>query len=519
MAKIIAGIIVGGNKDEIKIQFLVFFLSLLLYLGFIANGFNFFDIVTYSSTLVQAFKTNNSVLPFTAFGAYGPGSTQGLGRSPFYVLLSYPYSFLLTKVFGIGLEMALNSLSALIVALSCVFVYKISRLYLNAKVSMISVLLYAITPMVFFLGINSFNYSLVILLSAAWLYYLLLYLKNSDRKYFYISSALLVANIYTHQIAIPLLLPHVYFLFKTSRKLDWIIKNTIIFIPAALLLYYFTFLNPAVPVRPNLLILAFEAAIFSWEFVNGLSVVFFLLFATSFILLLMRTWSKKLDNLDILFLLIFIGLLSILFYFNDIPIIRFIAIFPLLPVFILRTLKNYKSLGKYFNFLVYITIIFMLVKFLPIAYQLHVYPNPHQVYSQWLTSFSSTLILVGHECPYVQFYTNLNILCKSTQEMNISLPASGVLVTQEYFQNENEMEFDFMQKIIHLPFNSLVASEILKINILDGKNITKIAVYPEKVRFFEDGFQWLFTVYPNPFINIFVNIDFIKPQYAIYKVS
>jgi hypothetical protein len=164
-------------------------------------------------------------------------------------------------------------------------------------------------------------------------------------------------------------------------------------------------------------------------------------------------------------------------------------------------------------------IIFMLIKFLPLAYQFHIFPHPHKAYALWLATFNPPLVILGHECPFVDFYTDLNFVCKSTQQLNVTLPATGVYVTEEYFNNENEMEFEFMQNMMHLPFNNEVESRIQKQDFLKGKTFEKTAIYNGDLRSFEDMFQWMFTVYPNPATNLIINTAFIKPQYAIYNVS
>ena len=508
-------------KKDNDVQALLFVVAFILYLSFLARSLNFFDAVTYANALKISFQTGDTWLPFTAFGAYGPGSSQGFGRSAAYVLLSYPYSYVLTNFFKTDFDFALNSFSAIVVAGSAVFVYRSAKLFFDNKFSFLLSLLYVITPFIFFLGINASNYSPLLLFSSIWIYYILLYFKTKIENYVTFSSIVLVANIFAHPIAIPLLLPHAYVFLtllraKSKMKIRQLTQNSIIFLPVAALLYYFTFVNPAYPVEPNLTISAFVTTLFGYQLVNGLSLVFFVAVVFNLALLVKKFVFRKVDKFDIFFLLTLISLASSLFYFNDIPIVRFAPLFPLFYLLIFREMKNFKK----FHFIIYLAIIFMLIKFLPIAYQFHNFPHPHKAYALWLDELNPRpdVIVVGHECPFIEFYTSLNRICKSSQDLNVTLPTTGVYVTEEYFKNENEMEFEFMQKTFDLPFNAAVASRIYEKDLLQNKTFTKSAEYDMPVRNFEDMFQWLFTIYPNPILNIIVNTDFIKPKYAVYEV-
>jgi len=506
-------------SDEKKIGFAIFLFSLALYLLFVANGLNFFDMLSYRATLRQAAQTGDSLLPFTAFGTYGPGSTAGLGRSSFYVLLSYPYFSVLTKVLGIDPDFALNSLSAVVAALSTIFVFKTSRLSFTRKYSIVATLLYVFTPLVFFLGINSFNYTPLLLFSSVWFYYLYTALKTGEKKYSFIASVALVADIFVHPISLPLLLPHAYVILKMNRKFSWIIKHALILSPVALLLFYFTFVNPAYPVGFKLPIFAFTVALFGLELANGLSLPFFLAFCFSLIMLLRKFFAKKTDQFDILFLLTLISLTSLLIYWNFAPVVRFAPLLPILSIFVMRNLRDVGLSKRHFELALILIAVFMLVKFVPIAYEFHVYPSPHKVYAQWDSGFSPSLLLVGHECPWIDLYTNLTFFCRSVQAQNISIPNTGAYVTEEYYTNENQLEFEYMVNLTKLPIASQVTSEISRADILQNRTVTKIAVYDGNVRPFEDVFQWLFSMYPNPFQNLIVNTKFLKPAYAIYRVS
>jgi len=514
--------------NENKIQLLLVLISFALYFLFLANGLNFYDALSYEITLKQAFNTNELFLPFTAFGSYGPGSTEGLGRSSLYILLSYPYFSFLTKILGTDPDFALNSFSAIIVAISTIFVYRIARFHFNAKSSFIATLLYIITPLVFFLGINSFNYTLLLLFSSAWFYYLSLALKTGKERYSIISSLLLVADIFIHPISLPLLLPQAYSILKMkiSRKFScfWLVKHALAFMPVALLLFYFSFINPAYPIGFKLPIFIFTIGLFILEFINSLSLPFFIAFVISFLILIKELLTKKADQFDILFFLTLVSLSSLFVYWNLAPVVRFAPIFPLLSIFVVKKLQKIFmspriSLSpKHFGLIILLLAIFMLVKFVPLAYQFHFYPHPHKVYAQWDSGFNSSLILISHECPWVQLYTNLNYFCRSVQDQNISLPAKGVYVTEEYYKNENQLEFEYMINLTHLPLAGEVTSEISRADILKNRTISKVAEFNGTVRSFEDVFQWLFSLYPNPAENFIVNTNFLKPKYAIYVV-
>jgi len=481
----------------------------------IANGLNVFDFINYANLLQQSFKTGNYLLPLQAFGSYGGGS-GGLSRNFLFVLLSYPFAYVFSHIAKINIELVLNIFSTIATSLSAVFVYKIGRLFFENKKAIFSTLIYIATPFIFFVGTNATTYSLLLSTSAIWFYFLFKGIQKKDEKHGIVSSFAFVANTFVSLSGATLIVAHLYGLFKIKKKMTWFVMNLAILAVVFASLYYFTFINKAYPTTFNGLKILFMASLFLWEAVNGLSIVFFVFIIAAFFMLMVRIFKRKFDYFDAIFTLSFIMLLSSLTVFHFIPLVNFTSVIVLLPILFMRTFYG----NKYFKFIFVAILIFAFIKITPIVYQFHDFPHPHYAYSLWINQVAQDgIVLAGHECPWLQFYTNLTIVCRGRDLTTLDYQNKKLFVTEEYFANENQMEFEYVASSFHLPFTNVVEQELGKPDVIVNKTIAKIADYPYQVRPIEDPYQWLYSVYPHFYQSAIINLEFLKPRYAIYHVQ
>lgn len=500
--------------NETQVEILTFLIPFLIFSLLLSNGLNIFDFIYYTNLLGQSFNNGNQLLPFQAFGSYGGGS-GGLSRNSLYILVSYPFTYIFSNILKMDIEFTLNIFSAIVTSLSVVFVYKISKLFFDRKVSLIVSATYIFIPFIFFNGINATTYSLQLLTSSLWAYFLLKAVKTKDEKLGLVSSIFFVANAFASLSGAPLTIAQIYGLAKISKKFKWFAKNFAILAIVAAAVFYFSFVNKAYPTTFDPLKVLFITSLFVWESVNGLSIYFFAFVTISMAYLAIRILKRKSDYFDEIFALAFVSLLPSLVVFHFIPLVNFTPIFAMLPIVFAKTF--YKN--KYFKLYILLIIVFAAIKFLPIAYQFHAYPHPHKEYSLWLNDIAQgNVVLAGHECPWVQYYTNLTFVCRARDLRQVDTQGKGIIVTEEYFKNENQMEFDYLASSFNLPFVGVVEQELEKADIIANKTFVKIAEYPGQVRAIEEPYQWLYTVYPKIYYSIFFNIDFLKPKYAIYSI-
>lgn len=499
--------------SEKQTEILIFLLAFLIFSVTISNGLNVFDFISYANLIQQSFKTDDYFLPFQAFGSYG-GGQGGLSRNFLYIVVSSPFTYLFSNLLNMNIELTLNIFSAIVTSLSAVFVYKISRLFFNKRKSMLSTLLYLLIPFIFFNGINATTYSFQLFTSSVWIYFLLKAIKTKTEKFGLISSLVFVANTLVSLSGAPLIFAQIYGLTKISKKIDWLVKNFAILLIVVALVYYFSFVNKAYPTTFNLLNVLFISSLFIWESINGLSIAFFIFISLSLFYLVVRILKRKFDYFDVIFALSFISLLSSLIIFQFIPIANFTPIFAFLPVLFIKTFYN----NKFFRFIILVILIFEFVKISPLIYQFHTYPHPHKDYSLWLNQIAQgSVVLAGHECPWIQYYTNLTFVCRARDLQQIDLQGKKIIVTEEYFKNENQMEFEYLLNSFNLPFANAVKEELGKPDVIANRTVTKIADYPYNVRAIEDPYQWLYTTYPKIYLSVFMNLEFVKPRYAIYS--
>lgn len=502
------------NLSERNIEILIFLIPLVLFSLTISNGLNVFDFINYASLLQKAFASGNYALPFQAFGAYG-GGQGGLSRNSFFIALSYPFTYLVSNLLGVNIEQALNIFSSLATSLSVVFVYKVARLFWKRYYAYCAVLIYLCAPFIFFNGINATTYSLELLTSSIWIYFLLKGIKQKSQNYGILSSVFFLANSLTSLAGAPLIFAQIYGLTRIEKRRDWILKNLILLSIVAILVYYFSFINKAYPTTFNFLKIFFMGALFVWESANGLSLAFFLAVSVSIFYLLIRLVKRKTDYFDNIFILSFLFLLSSLSVFQFIPIANFTPLLVLFPILAVRTFSD----SKYFKVLVAVVLLFAVVKTAPLAYMFHASPHPHKAYALWIDQIAQgSVVLAGHECPWVQYYTNLTVVCRGRDLFSLNYTGK-VVVTEEYFENENQMDFQYLVNSFNLPFSSIVEAELGKPDVIANKTFTKIATYSGPVRPIEDPYQWLYTIYPKFYQSVFFNYEFLKPSYGIYSVN
>ncbi len=490
----------------------VFIVSfIILYLS-VAQSLNVFDLFTYAKTLKTDFEGGLGIgyVLSNSFLAYGGGEVN---RALLYVITTYPYMQLMSNIFQLDIEFALNLFSVIVVSLSSIFVYRTSLLYFSRQLSSFAAIFYILIPYVFFSGINASILSLQLLIGAAWMYLTAKAMKEKDQTKIFISSILFLINVLVHTGVILTIFAQAYAIYKTvGNRLD--IKRLAPAIPVALAALYaasIILLGSAYPYSPSIQKTIFSLLLFSWEAVNGLSIFLALALLLSTIFIIRRLFLGSGDDFDVLFLLVLIPTFYSLTFFHYVPIFNFNAVFPFLTIIFLKRFYNSSNL----MLLVVLCLVFMLMTDALLYYQFHNFPHPHKQYSLWLEeTVKSGTVFVGHECSAARLYTDLNIVCREDD----SKPKDNAYFTSHYLKSENQLEFEYMQKYFGINVQS-VSTELEKENSFRDKQTVPVAVYFGSRRYMEDHYQWLYSVYPDPLSSAFLPKRFIQADYSVSKIS
>lgn len=508
-----------ATQDRTPREMLVFAASLALFILSAAKSLNIYDLFTYADDLEKSFEKGDFLYPlFHSFGPYGGGKIDSaFSRSSMYVAVSSPVAWFFSHKLGMDIEFVLNALSAFLVAVSSVFVYKTARLFLDETKSVSAWAVYIIMPYVFFNAINASAWPLQLLLSSAWLYFLSSSMKNKNEKDGFIATAALLAGIFTYLSSITLVIAHFYGLSKVKNGLPWLWKNALVLSPAAVLAYYFTAVTPVYPFSFDALRYSFMFLLLVWEAANALSAGLFFAVALAFYGMVRKARRNRLDNMEKLFLLSFLPTFSGLSVFVYNPIFIFNAIFVFLPLVAVRGLQKYKKFGV----LIILILVLAALKSSPIYSNFHLNNHPHKDFAMWLNSALSqdSTVVVGHECPAVKYYTKLSVVCRG-EVVNIS--SGKVYVTSQYFRNENQLELEYMNDYAKKtfgfrPFGS-VESYITRYDVLGGAKTVKTASYDGAIRGMEDSYEIFFSFYPDPLRNLLSNTEFPKVRYELFQV-
>lgn len=486
----------------------LFVASFILFSLSVSKSVNVYDFFVYAKMI----QTNGfGDILSKAFGVWS-GAEGGLSRASFYVALSYPFTRLFGGVFSD--EFSLNLFSSLCVALSAVFVFKTLGLYFKRREAVLGTAIYVLMPWVFFNGINATLSSLQLLLTSAWLYFLLSYEKSKKPWRMHLASAALTLNIFTHLSSAPLLIAHVAALWRSMarKRLAHAVANFAILLPAFALIYYFTFVAVAYRPETSMNKIVFSAALLAWESLNSMSLLVFVAFVASFITLLKN--YRKMGVFNLVFLLSFVATVPSILVFHYVPIANFTPLFVFVPALAMRFFSRQK------RWVLLLAIALLIVKIFPLYVNFHYYPHPHKEYALWLDGFvGEGVVLVGHECPAVKYYTNLTVVCRGE---NVSVDAFGdrrIFVTSQYFKNENQLELEYAAKTLGIPLFGDIGETIKRLDVIPNREVKEFAVFSAETRKMEDHYQFLYSVYPNPFFSVFVNTDFLKEKYILYEVE
>ena len=523
-----------GIRNEKVTAFLLFVLSFLVFMFFLASSLNVSDYINFAFLITQATKTGNYLLPVQAFGPYGKLTMPNLiiSRYILFVLLTYPASVLLS-FFGLSLETSLNALSALFAALSVAMMYRIARMYFDKRRSLAASILYMLIPYVFFNATNATICSLVFLFSTLWLYYLLKGIRTGREKYGLMSTVFFVLGTFSYMIMLFTGLGHLYGILRmkskgklrvrlTRQEFVWLLKNFAIVCVLAPLVFYFTFINRSYPLGNvmNLKLWLLSVPFLLWEMANTMSPLLFLFFIASLLLILVKILRKKAEPLEIICLLTFVGLFVTIF-----PFFHYIFVESVSPIFIFVPLLFVKAFEKkkYFWALLIVVLAFCVLKAAPVVFQLHFYEQPYKLYALWLQSaVPNSTVLGGNECAAIQYYSDLNFVCRSVNLKTYNA-TKNTYVSQVYFSDANALEFYYMANITKIPnvdFSS-IAEQLAKPNVIDTGMLTPYASYPypSQIRTMTDAYQWFYSFCPNPVLSAFTNTCFMQQPYEIYSIK
>lgn len=483
----------------------IFVAAFLLYFALLANSVNVFDFFAYYDYVKNSANFDISGAVQNAFGVWG-GGPGGFSRSSFYVLLSYPFVFAL-KSLGFDVAFSLNIFSAIMVAISAVFVRRSASLLFGGKLANFSTLIYVLLPWVLFNGINATLSSAQLAVTSAWLYFILKYRIEKKPRYAYAASGFLTLDIFTHLISLPLVLPHLYVLLKGRIKTAFVMKNFLILVPAGLAFVYFNFFNRAYSASFSLEKFLFSLGLVSWEFVNTLSVPVLALSLLSIALFLLGKYKKSMFH-DI-FLMAFAATIPTMLIFHYMPVANFNSVFVFVPLFVAHVFKNVK---KSFVAGLFV-IVLVLLKTVPMAYDFHFFSHPHKDYAVWLseTVGGGDKVLVGHECAAARVYLPDRTVCEN--EEGTLNNAGRIFVTSEYIENENQKELAYAASMLGLDISqlNLGSPEFIK-----GKKMTLYRTFDGDVRPVEDHYQFLYSVYPSILNNLFFYSSLPTAPYSLY---
>lgn len=499
-------------KIENKYLAFVLLFSFLLYFLTLSKGLNVYDAPEYAKEGLEFVEDGNiEHLVKTQYF-----------RNPLYLVTSLPM-FYISKFFPI--EFLLNFYSLLPTLLSVFFVYKLSEIFLNSKEAILAAVLFALIPWIWFNSIIADAYSIVVAMNTGWLYFLISGLKIGEDKRLFYSTLFLTLSILAHITSAPLIFVHAYFILSYRKNFKWLIKHSILILPALPILLYFSYkvflLGGEYKISYSFSTFVFGIALLIWNFIHGLSFPLFIISLLSVAYVnKIRKRSKTLNNLFISFVLILLVYIPFLTMPNYTLILIFQAVFPVIPIIVMLFLKKFKKA----LFVYAILLIFIFLKFLPVVINLQ-YPHPHELYAKFANDVleKNSTIFVGHEMPFYKMYTSNFKLYGEGDVVNVSKLSSPVYITSQYIENENEVEFKGFKKLpIYKFFSngySTYSSIVFSGKILNITNLKVKAVYTKEVRDMEDTYEWLYSVYGNILLKLFTAYDFPYLQYKIYEVK
>jgi hypothetical protein len=290
-----------------------------------------------------------------------------------------------------------------------------------------------------------------------------------------------------------------------------VFANLAILLPVLGLLFYFTFVATAYRPETSIPKFIFSAGLLAWESLNAMSIMVFVAFVVSFAALLKN--FRKLDLFNQLFLLSLVATFPSILIFHYVPVANFTPLFVFVPALAMRFFSRQK------RWVLLLAIALLVIKVFPLYVNFHYYPHPHKDYALWLNGLvGDGVVLVGHECPAVNYYTNLTVICRGE---NVSMETFGnrrVFVTSQYFKNENQLELEYASKTLGIPLFGDIGESIKRLDIIPGKEAVEFAVFSGGARMMEDQYEFLYSAYPNPLLNIFASTSFPKESYILYEV-
>jgi hypothetical protein len=499
-------------------------IAFLLYALTLSKGAEMFDTPIYIKETTKCVETMDCA------GFFNPDVNQHL-RNPLYIALTLPV-FFLSSVTGISVEFLLNFFSVVPAIITSVVIYNISRLFFKQRESFLSAILFVTIPFVWFNSIIADRYSLLFLMGSIWLYSLMLSMKDRDARksdrHMLVSTVFLTLSVFTHILAAPLAIVQAYFILKRG-KLNAVLKNAAVFLTCVPLLIFFAskiFIERsdyAIVATPGSVL--FSSMLLVWNAVNSFSLPLLAFFVASVAYAFRRRKSGMIGQFLTCFLLSFIVYLPTLAIPHYIMVQNFSVVFIFVPVLVMFALSR---LGKASGAVLAVLMVFMILKALPIMYNLSQYYHPHELYAKFAaeTLPSDSIVVVGHEYPFYDLYTNFTLYAEGdSPDLAGAVSAGRVYVTSQYFESENDVEL--------MEFKSSCLYSVLSGNYRDYSSLTSgahsinitaktlVVEYPRdgEIRDAEDTFECFYSIYRNPVMKAFLCSDLPHLDYKIYKVD
>lgn len=440
--------------------------------------------LVYELTVSNGLYVNDTAALASAMEAGVFNETYIYQSSPLYVNIAV----VLYNGLKIAPETILSQMSVIFMALSVVPFWFIIKKYFGNKMANYGTLLYIFLPFIWFNAINAKTYALSILLSNSFVCFLLFSEKNT-RNLVLLSVLFGVISV-VHTMNALLLPLFLVYLNKNKQRLVAVILAGISFL-AIRILSGVSFFSQYSYIAANAQIktIIFALGMNGWALFNAFSIL-------TFGLVIYGVYSFIKYNKEKKLLLWTLPAVSLLIYGKEsisgmspvIPFLVFCAVYALIRIKI-----EWKVL-----LIIFVCIVFQLIKFVPFAVLMHQYESPHQLYANEILNITNKndVIIGGQETAWLfgkrTFYTESD---------NFTINQNKTyFITMLYQTTGNRLE---LQKLgeelgkIGINISSLTNLEIQNNSPLIQKRCD--CHYVQRGNNFEDPYLYFIAVSPSIF--------------------
>ena len=439
-------------------------------------------LVIYELTVSNGLYINDTAAVASAMEVGVVNQTYLFQSSPLYVNIGV----VLYNLLKLPPEIIFNQISVISMALSVVPFWLILKRFFGRKMADLGTLMYIFLPFIWFNAINAKTYAFSILLSNFFIYFLL-FSKKMKINLILLSILFGIISV-VHTMNIFLLPLFLVYLNKNRERIIIVLISVLSFIAIRILSDVTLFSQYSyIVANAEIKTIIFALGMNIWALFNSFSIF-------TFALMIFGVYSFIRYNKEKKLLLWALPAVSMLIYGKEsisgmtpvIPFLLFCAVYALTRIKI-----EWKVL-----LIIFVCIVFQLVKFVPFAVLMHQYTSPHQLYAEAILNMTTKndIILGGHEGAWLfgkrTFYTETD---------NFAIDRNNTyFITMHYVTTENRLE---LQKLyeeigkIGLNISSLTNLEIQNNSPLIEKRCN--CQYIPRGHNFEDPYLYFTAVSPS----------------------